>query len=155
MKRGFTLLELLVVLAVMAMVVSMVAMKWSTPLKRAKFSECIRKIESIDRQSRLHAVATGQSIEVKVDIEQNQLVYDRYFQGNRIKRVYSLPNEVEIKGLKTLGDANSQAYKINSNGMSETIQIEIACLTQRRFLSVIGGTGQVSTLKQPSELFRK
>lgn len=73
MKRGFTLLEVLVVLTILALVTAMAAVRLQEPYRIARREEALRRCEFIDSQARAHARTVGGDCEIVISLKQQRI----------------------------------------------------------------------------------
>ena len=90
LQRGFTLVELLVVLAIGAMLIGLVPMAFNKLQEGSQYRDTVRSIVTELRQARQQAVATGQTVTYQIDLGQRQF-------GLQGKPQRSMPGSLEIK----------------------------------------------------------
>ncbi len=98
LHRGFTLVEMLVVLAIVALVYAMTAPMLSAGFAGVQLKAAARQVASGLRKARNEAMARKDEVALTVDVEQRQ------FELTGDKRVYHMPEKVEL----TLFTAQSQ-----------------------------------------------
>lgn len=97
-RRGFTLLELLVVLALIGMMLTLAPPLFSNAFKGAEAKSAVRQLASALRQTRAAAVSTQRETTLIVDVGA------RYFHGDDGRRSRSLPEHAAV----TLTTADSE-----------------------------------------------
>lgn len=89
-QRGFTLLEMLLVLAIMAMVLAVAPPLLSAAMPGLQLKGSARSIAAALRQARSKAITEGRATTLDVDLEQRQAQVDG--SGNSV----SIPSSIEI-----------------------------------------------------------
>jgi len=89
-QQGFTLIELMVVLAIGALLIGLVPVAFSKLNEGSQYRDAVRNVVSDLRQARQNAVALGQTVVFQVDVNQRQ--FGIVGQPHR-----SLPKSLEIK----------------------------------------------------------
>jgi prepilin-type N-terminal cleavage/methylation domain-containing protein len=72
-RRAFTLIEILVVVAVMALLVGSVALSFTGPLHRARTVEAIEQVKYLDASSRQFAKRFGRGVELVFDLSEGTM----------------------------------------------------------------------------------
>ena len=90
-QRGFTLLELLVVMVILAMTYALVAPSVSSGVSGTELKASARQLAAGLRKARSDAVAHRHETVMTVDVEGHQ------FQLSGDQRIYSLPKSVAVK----------------------------------------------------------
>lgn len=154
-RSAFSLIELVTVLTIIGLVIATVSLNWLAPLREAQFSETIRKIQSIDQQTRLHARSRLANTWVEFEIGNGKVRYSKYSnQGKESTLVYQLPNDHQVVQIKTATQKISQGvfrYPINQFGISESIAIQIADGNRNQWVVILGGTGQSKAYDDESQ----
>jgi general secretion pathway protein H len=75
--KGFTLLELAIVMAVIGMLLLVSGPSMSSLLQTLEYRETVRQLVSANQQARRTARATGDAIDVVIDAGQNRFVVTR------------------------------------------------------------------------------
>jgi general secretion pathway protein H len=89
-QRGFTLVELLVVLAIGALLIGLVPMAFNKLQEGSQYRDTVRALVTGLRQARQQAVATGQMVTYQVDLGQRQF-------GLQGKPQTAMPVSLEVK----------------------------------------------------------
>ena len=101
MKAGFTLLELLVVLVIMALLTALVAVRLQGPYQSARLEDALQRVAFVDSQTRAHAREFSTSCQIVFQLDRGRL----YSQGpgNDSARhcEFSLPGSLRIERVLT------------------------------------------------------
>jgi general secretion pathway protein H len=89
-QRGFTLVELLVVLAIGAMLIGLVPMAFNKLQEGSQYRGTVRALVIGLRQARQQAVSTGQTVVYQIDLNQRQF-------GLQGQAQRPLPSRMEVK----------------------------------------------------------
>lgn len=147
MKAGFTLLEVLVVLVIIALVTSIVAVRLQIPLQTAQLENAIRQVAFVDSQTRAHAREVSTACQIVYQLDHGQ-VFAQARGGHGARRfAFSLPGPLRLKQvwcpLLDHGTGRVQ-IDVSARGTSSTyaVCIEIP-QSASRWLLFSGLTGQV------------
>ncbi|TSE28562.1 type II secretion system protein H [Tepidimonas thermarum] len=102
--RGFTLLELLIVLGIAALVVAVVGSRADVWMDRAAYHQSVRDVATLLKAGRMSALQNGREVDVRLD--GNRILYV----GGDPRRRVALPAEVEVRSeplVAAAGDAEA------------------------------------------------
>ena len=158
LARGFSLLELLVSVAIMAMAIAAVSVQWATPVRHAKFAEAVRQLKRVDMQSRQHARAMRAPVRINLDTQVQKLSYTRYGNsGHESEMKVALMAGIQIRIHSRNGVLENQQddqlnYTINSFGMSDSFVVQMSYADKTVWVGFAGGTGQTTTYESKNEI---
>ena len=154
--RGFTLIEIAVVLVIVALLASAVAMSASGMLNGATLEETIAQIDSLDREARRTAKRLGNAVELHIDSEANQLTLRDPQQpsapplgGFALPRAFELTQAWRLIRGEQEGDT-ALVIRYESDGTATTWGLTLSDRnTQEQLNSVVllGMTGQMTQWK--------
>ncbi len=98
-QRGFTLVELLVVFAIMAMLVAVVPAAFERMREAAQYRDTLRTIQADMRLARREALATGRETQFVVDM--GQRIY-----GVQGGRKHEMPSFLELRAIVGGNESN-------------------------------------------------
>ena len=142
-RAGFTLLELLVVLAIMAIVAGMTIPMLGSGVSNAELKSAARQVAAGLRLARSDAVSTRQDTRVLLDLEH------RTFQVERDPHVHALPRELEMKlftAQSDLVDERVGAIRFFPDGGSNGGRVTLAAGERKFEVDVDWLTGRVAIL---------
>ncbi|HHH38637.1 MAG TPA: type II secretion system protein GspH [Sedimenticola sp.] len=137
--RGFSLLELIVVLAIMALGFAFVAPNFARSLDGLRFQAAVREVADGLRQARGIAISQGREAVFFVDVT------DRRYRIDRQRKTRSLPQFLEL----TLETAESEITGSGGNirffpdGSATGGRITLAWEERRRWVDVNWLTGRI------------
>lgn len=119
-SSGFTLIELMVTIAVMAIIVSIAAPNISTQLANQRISSTISSIESALKEAKAESIILRTSISVIYDDTNNTITLRDT--GNNVISTYTLNDrsQVTVNVIPAGSDIIFQPNKIISNGVEVT-----------------------------------
>ncbi len=149
---GFTLLELIVVLALMSFLTTSVALSFRTPLQKARLDAALSSIQSMDRRLRYTAIHKNRSEVLLLDLGLSELrivgsaqVAVRLPKGISISKVY-------VSRWAEESDRLSISYFPDGSSHSWSLQVSDTGSHFSRWLLVSGKTGQVSMIENEEEV---
>lgn len=145
-RTGFSLIELVAVLTLMGLIVAALSLNWLTPLRKAQLMESVRKVQSLDHQSRRHAQTRLFKLRMVFDLDQGTLTYVRR-SDHRVDTpmVYQLPVGHRVRKIVTPTGAITEGtfeYWISRYGMSPSLAVQISDGQRKKWICIAGGTGQ-------------
>lgn len=138
-RRAFTLVELLLVLVILGLAATIVGVRFSDSLTRARVDEAVLTWQRIDTHAR--AVSRTQELVLRVEGEAtSQTIYLDTASGNQL-RVWRLPVDVELASLSGQRIAELRYWR---SGGSVDYRVTIRNRSYERRLLFAGGTGHVT-----------
>lgn len=161
-RRGFTLVEVTVVLLITAIIAAAVSLSLAGTSRNANMQNSIERLEQYDRLLRRRAQRFGLPVNLVIDIDTGTLTstssHDRLSEAPQL----SLPKGFAIKRIILDGKeifAGQVNIQFSTKGMTPSYGIILADAKQnRRGLFFAGLTGQATSIKdrrQIAELFEK
>jgi prepilin-type N-terminal cleavage/methylation domain-containing protein len=155
-RPAFSLLEVMLVLVIIGLVMATVSLNWLPVLKRAQFSETVRKVQSIDQQARLTARTRGVPVRIIYGLEGNRIQFTRISNdGVETLQSFDLPEGHSIEQVLIRDDAVGESEyvsEINRFGISETLAVLVVDGSQEKWILFAGGTGQSQTFNDSSQI---
>lgn len=115
MKKGFTLLEAVIVLAIVAMFFAVSIPFFSRLTKSAKLDTSARSVASALRLAREYAISTDTNYYVVFDITKTPNEYYIYDGTNIIEKKYKLANGTWFYKMNTTGDHFAEAIEFTND----------------------------------------
>lgn len=97
MRTGFTLLELLVVLAIAALITAIVGVRLQGPYHAAQLEDTLRRIEFLDCQIRTHARSRAAASQMVFQIDDGRIYAHRTHDDDTRHCEVALPMAVRIE----------------------------------------------------------
>lgn len=142
-QRGFTMVEMLVVMTIMALIYAMTAPMISAGVSGAELKAAARQVAAGLRKARSEAVAHKNEVSLTVNVE------ERRFDLSGDKRVYRLPEKIEISlftAQSELKDAKTGAIRFYPDGSSTGGRVTLSRDERKFLVDVDWMTGQVKIL---------
>ena len=142
-QRGFTLVEMLVVMTIMVLVYAMTAPMISAGVSGAELKAAARQVAAGLRKARSEAVTHKNEVSLTVDVEERQ------FDLSGDKRVYRLPEKIEISlftAQSELKDTKTGAIRFYPDGSSTGGRVTLSRDERKFLVDVDWMTGQVKIL---------
>lgn len=143
--RGFTLVELLVVMAIMVMAYAMTAPMIAAGLSAVNIKAAARQVASGLRQARSEAVVRNKEVALTLDVEQRQ------FSSSEEKRIHRIAQEIDISlftAQAELVDAKRGAIRFFPDGSSTGGRVTLTRGERKYRVDVDWMTGRVKILDQ-------
>jgi prepilin-type N-terminal cleavage/methylation domain-containing protein len=145
---GLTLIELMVVIALLALVTATVTVSLGNTLGPAALQQSVSEWEFTDQQLRARARHTGKPVAIRLEIGSNRLLCTLDPEGEAPPTIRTLGRGVRItKYISATQETTSGTGTIeyDERGSSETFAIELTGRSdQRRWLLVAGLSGQIT-----------
>lgn len=141
--RGFTLVEMLVVMVIMLLAYAMTAPMISAGVSGAELKAAARQITAGLRKARSEAVAHKNEVALTVDVERRQ------FELSGDKRIYHLPEKTEVSlftAQSELVDAKTGAIRFYPDGSSTGGRVTLSRGERKYMVDVDWMTGRVKIL---------
>lgn len=152
--RGFSLLELLVVLVLVALVSATVVMRWSGVQQRATLKATVEQIEFADAHLRRYAQSHGTSCRLVFDLKNHRLCKQYHNQSQNNPAWESLGRSIKLKEVQSTAQTQQSSQielTFRRDGTSPTYGLELLGPGQQKiWLIVAGVSGQVTRLETKS-----
>ncbi|TWT98398.1 prepilin-type N-terminal cleavage/methylation domain-containing protein [Stieleria varia] len=149
--RGFTLIELIVVLVIIAMLSGLVVLSVGSTMDRHRLSQAVETIEAFDMRLRREARAWRQPISAKVNTQSKTMVVP---QADGSERLFQLHQRVDVLSwrLATRRSGGRQVeIAVDGDGRSSSYVVELGGGKSRVWLVVLGGSGQTFVTPRQDE----
>ncbi len=94
--KGFTLLELLIVIALMALITVVAAPNFGSTLRTLQTRSAVKKVSAVLRYARNQAVSTQESRQVIFNFADRRVTVQPEISPAPAKRVYQLPEKIKF-----------------------------------------------------------
>jgi prepilin-type N-terminal cleavage/methylation domain-containing protein len=145
--RGFTLVEMVVVIAIMALLTSAAALSFSGPLRATRASDAIRQVQSFDDATRQHAKRFGKDLQIVLDLSRDRLIRRQSADGPAMHEL-QLPHGCRIERVRVGGkviDSGEAVLACSNLGLTRSYAAHLVGPGLDRWILVAGLTGEVTT----------
>lgn len=112
--RGFTLLELMVVLTLMALLTGVISVSLGSISKQTTVRDTVGVVTNMDRSMRDECTEFNRDGEIRIDVELGRITCVSYREGEMVKtESYQVPNTLLIEKVWIQGQGN----QANQNGV--------------------------------------
>jgi prepilin-type N-terminal cleavage/methylation domain-containing protein len=149
-RRAFTLIELMIAIAILAMLTTAAVLSFARPLREAQHRDAIELIRLIDTQARTDARHFDRRVKLVFDLDRG--IVERRDAGDAVISRTMLPvriDETRIAGERNFRDAT---IAISPLGLSQTYAVRIVSHEHRQWLVFAGLSGQMTVLNDEREL---
>jgi prepilin-type N-terminal cleavage/methylation domain-containing protein len=154
-QSAFTLLELMAVMALMAILAGSVALSLKTPYQAAKFENAVERVIFMDRELRDHAMRYAASAEMRIELGNSTII--SCVEPNKRETVmpkFTLGNGIQVEqvafGKKRI-DSGCAEIGFTEKGRSPTYAMRFSGGGKRQWLVFLGITGQVLRINDEKE----
>jgi prepilin-type N-terminal cleavage/methylation domain-containing protein len=148
--RAFTLIELMVAIAILALLTAAAVLSFARPLREAQFRDAIEMIRSVDTDARTDARHFDRRVKLVFDLDRGMV--ERRDPADAVISRVILPfriDEIRIAGERNFRDA---AISISPLGLSRTYALRIVTHEHAQWLVFAGLSGQMTDLNDEREL---
>ena len=147
-RRGFTLLELIVVLLLVALVSAMVVVRWSGLHRGPAMESAVSQLEFLDAHMRRYAQMRRQQCSMSIDLSSNLVRKQYHAASNKNPRWESLGANIrilDVDGPSVFKQGNKVEIVYQADGSTRSFGLELSGPgEQRAYLLVAGVSGQVT-----------
>jgi prepilin-type N-terminal cleavage/methylation domain-containing protein len=143
-RAGFTLIEIVIAVLIMALLATAAALSFDRPLNRARTLEAIEQVRYLDASSRDFARRFGRSVEIAFDLSENRL---ERREGAGHEAAYGVnvasPMRVEAvwTGREQIEDGEVM-IAVSAKGLSQTYAVKLNGPEGVRWVLVSGVSGE-------------
>jgi prepilin-type N-terminal cleavage/methylation domain-containing protein len=153
--HGFTLIETMLALLIMALLTAGVALSFSQPLKASRTADAIELVRSFDVLGRQAAITSNQNVRLVFDLSSNTLVQRDGPDLHELRSHVSLPPGCRIDSLRIDGQlvsAGEAVIDISPHGWSRSYALHLKSPGTDRWLIFAGLGGQMSQVNDESQI---
>jgi prepilin-type N-terminal cleavage/methylation domain-containing protein len=155
-RPAFTLLEVMLVAMILATVLTLATLTIGGPLRRARMTQALDKLENFDRFARTVARREHIAYEIVFDRKKRSIeVSSKLDTRNRNRRVWYLPSGVDFQDFRNADGVVRQSrygVLIASNGTSPNYAVELGSKDGTRWLMTFGFSGKQLAIKEETDV---
>ncbi len=158
-QRGFTLIELSIVLVIVSMIAGAVAFNWRSGLQPALLHDSIRKIILADRQTRQFAASRNCECRLEFDSDSGRITSTRFANGRAESISYAIDRTIQISDVEAVDRGHviqnvPEMYTIDysAKGLSPTYRLRVQSNGESVWLLFAGGTGQPTQFQSKEQI---
>jgi prepilin-type N-terminal cleavage/methylation domain-containing protein len=143
-SQGFTLIEVMLAVVLLALLTGAAALSFVRPIRSARAQQTIQMIQRADTMAREEAIRFGRSTQLRFDLNRQTLV--------RAGSVTPIPGVREIRiGDRSISD-DQVSIDVSPIGLSSSYAVQIAGPAQDQWIVVAGLSGETITTKNESQV---
>ena len=152
---GFTLIETMLAVLIMALLTAGVALSFSQPLKASRTADAIELVRSFDLLGRQAAITSNRNVRLVFDLSSNTLLQRDGPDLHELRTHVSLPPGCRIDSLRIAGQlvsAGEAVVDISPHGWSRSYAVHLQGPGADRWLVFAGLSGQMSKVNDESQI---
>lgn len=154
-KRGFSLVEVIVVISLMSLLVAMVSFRWTKPYQAAKFRSMVERVVDFDFKARRHTLTTNRPGTLVYQLDSKTIESTRWVGQEEKMLTMELDSTTAINGIATvdgLQSDNGLQFALSPVGATTTYAAHFTAEGQSQWVVFAGRTGQATFLKEYSDV---
>jgi len=151
-RRGFTLIEMMAVVIIMALLATAAALSFARPMRVARGRDAVDQVRSLDASARQFARRFGRPIEIVFDLSNGTLARR---ERDEIAFQTSLSHGCRIDEVRASGQSFSlgeASIECAGSGMSRTYAVHLVGPELDQWLVFAGLSGQVTQVNDVSQV---
>jgi prepilin-type N-terminal cleavage/methylation domain-containing protein len=150
--RGFTMIEVVVAVVIMALLASAAALSFTQPLRIAREHDAIETLRSFDESARQIAIRLGHPVHCSFDLSHSMLSRE---ENGAVHYQVRLPHDCRLRQVRTAGRRVSEGdarIVYSDRGVSRTYAIRVSGPGFDRWLLVPGFGGECTLIQNKGQL---
>lgn len=152
LHSGFTLIEIMLAVLLMALLASAAALSFSQPLKVARAQDAMELVRSVDQTARQISRRFGRPVSISFDLSRDSVAR---VEGSQQTYHAALPHGVRIRQVRTAGRRASDgeiSIPCSALGISRTYAVHLSGSGVDQWMLVSGISGEFTTIKNEPQL---
>lgn len=153
-RVGFSLIEVLVVVALVGLAAAAVSIRWSSIYQDAKLQSNVEKVIDIDMKARRHAVSRNLVCRLEYDEDEQTIRSTRWVDGIEKLKTSLIASPTKLVELRILdsGDQRDKAIlRISGSGATITYAVHLQQKEKHRWIVFAGRTGDAKVYDDEAE----
>jgi prepilin-type N-terminal cleavage/methylation domain-containing protein len=154
-KKGFTLIEVMLAVLLLALLASAAAMSFSQPLRAARSQDALDQLRSFDAAARRAAVSSGRNVRMIFDLSSDTLVRRDGVDLGTLRVQMTLPLGYRVDQVRIGGHTMSSgenAVDVSSLGLTRTYALRLGGPSLDQWVLFAGMSGQTTTAQDEATL---
>ena len=150
-RAGFTLIEIMVAVLLLALLASAVTLSFGAPLRRARAAQAVDQIRSIDSAARQAARRFNRPMTLSIDLDSGELECRDSTRGGAAMFRAALPASHRIEEVRTPGqrvNGGGETLQISPGGYSRSYAIRLP----GAWIMVSGLSGQLRVIDDENQI---
>jgi prepilin-type N-terminal cleavage/methylation domain-containing protein len=143
-RRAFTLVEMMVAVALVALLAAAAALTFNRPLRRARALEAVEQVRYLDASTREFARRTGRPAAMVFDLDDNALSREEGAGGRASYRT-ALATPVRIEAVRTPGrydEYGRRTVRVSALALSTSYAVKLSTPEGAQWVLVSGLSGE-------------
>ena len=151
MRAGWTLLEVMVVVTLIAMATAMATINLNGPLVSTRYQAFIQQVVDVDHQLRRQSLQSNRANHLTIDCQKQEIAYSN---ARGKQKIIGCPPRSQLKyWMDDTGQSSSKKVRIHydSHGASSSFAVCIQLNRKETWIVFLGRTGEYLKLSSENE----
>lgn len=153
-RPGFTLIEIVIAVSIMALLATAAALSFNRPMNRARTLEAVEQVKYLDASCRDFARRFGRGVQITFDLSENR--FERR-EGNSHEATYGVnfASPMQLLAVWTAReqvDDGEAVIPVSNKGLSQTYAVKLSGPEGARWVLVSGLSGETAVYTDDEQI---